>query len=84
MAHFKRKRHKAARAGCLHCKPHKGSGADRRTLQERRADEYELEDESPVTAIVCRVADHCPVPELCQEECFERDLAEWWKEEGDA
>lgn len=76
MAHFKRKRHKAARAGCLHCKPHKGSGADRRTLQELRVEQSEADDGEPVTAVICRVGEHCPVPELCQEECFERDLAD--------
>jgi len=35
----KRGRCKNRRAGCLLCKPHKANGADRRTVQERRADQ---------------------------------------------
>lgn len=45
MANYKRGRPKNARSGCLLCKPHKGNGADRRTIQERREDQYDPEDE---------------------------------------
>src|ERR1035437_2686836 len=37
--HHKRGRPKNRRSGCLCCKPWKVNGADRRTLNERRADQ---------------------------------------------
>lgn len=49
MAHHKRKRPKNRRAGCLMCKPHKANGADKRTMQDRKADESQKEQQQWTT-----------------------------------
>ena len=35
----KRKGPKSTRSGCLFCKPHKHQASDKRTLQDRKADD---------------------------------------------
>lgn len=44
MAHHKRKGPKSTRAGCLLCHPQKHQAEDRRTVQERRADQDRIAD----------------------------------------
>lgn len=73
--HHKRGKAKRARSGCLLCKPHKLNGADRRTLQERALDERLEEAQEEFTPIICKVwPNGCHHPELCQEECWDKDL----------